>query len=87
MLESFDDLDLLGDAGVMLEHFEQSFGAFVDVVGLFGKEVKKALFARQKALQKPRHVSDSPLRSPWIRQGECKRGTEERATGAPVRYR
>ena len=34
MLESFDDLHLLGDAGVMLEHFEQGVGAFVDVGGL-----------------------------------------------------
>jgi hypothetical protein len=50
----------------------------VDVGGLFGKEVKKALFAREEALQKSRHVSDSPLRSPWLKQGECKRWTERR---------
>jgi len=61
MLESFDDLHLLGDAGVMLEHFEQGVGAFVDVGGLFGKEAEKPLLARQQALQKSSHVvSDSP---------------------------
>ena len=69
MLESFDDLHLLGDAGVMLEHFEQGVGAFVDVGGLFGKEAEKPLLARQQALQKSSHVvSDSPLRSRWLRQ-------------------
>ena len=61
MLESFDDLHLLGDAGVMLEHFEQGVGAFVDVGGLFSKEAEKPLLARQQALQKSSHVvSDSP---------------------------
>jgi len=88
MLESFDDLHLLGDAGVMLEHFEQGVGAFVDVGGLFGKEAEKPLLARQQALQKSSHVvSDSPLRSRWLRQGECKRSRGEEATGAAARNR
>lgn len=53
MLESFDDLHLLGDAGVMLEHFEQGVGAFVDVGGLFGKEAEKPLLARSKRCKSP----------------------------------
>src|SRR5580692_3281704 len=55
MLDGLDALDLLGDAGVMREHFEEGFGAFVNILGLFGEEVKKALFARHNPLQKSIH--------------------------------
>src|SRR6516162_4049603 len=88
ILESFDDLHLLRDAAVMLEHFEQGGGAFVDVGGLCGKEAEKPRLAREEALQKSRHVvSGSPLRSRWLRQGECKRSRGEEATGAAARIR
>jgi hypothetical protein len=35
----------------MREHFVQGIGARMDVGRLFGKEIKKALFARQEPLQ------------------------------------
>ena len=63
MLDRLDDLDLLGDAGVMREHFEKGFGAGVDIVGLFDKEVKKTLFVRQEAAAKVLACRDSPLKS------------------------
>ncbi len=56
VLEGLDDLHLFGHAGVMREHLEQGVGPGVDVSRLLGKEVKETLFARQKALQKSRHV-------------------------------
>ena len=60
MLDRLDDLDLLGDTRVMREHFEKGFGARVDIFGLFDKEAKKALFVRQKPLQKSWHVVTLP---------------------------
>ncbi len=60
MLESLDDLNLLGDAGVMGEHLEQGVGPLADINGLFGEKVEEALFARQEALQESRHVVGLP---------------------------
>src|SRR6267378_3697943 len=48
VLEGFDDLHLLGHAGVVREHFEKGVGASIDIDGLFGEEVKETLFARQE---------------------------------------
>ncbi len=50
VLDGFDFLNLFGNAGVMLQHPEQSLRADNDVVGLLVKKVEKALFAWKKAL-------------------------------------
>src|SRR5882672_1615798 len=55
VLEGFDDLHLLGHAGVVREHFEKGVGASIDIDGLFGEEVEETLFARQEPLQKSWH--------------------------------
>ena len=60
VLDGFDDLDLLGNTRVVGEHFEKGVGPGVDVGRLLGEEIKKSLFARQKALQKSGHVVRLP---------------------------
>ena len=55
VLDGLNALDLFGDAGVVREHFHESFGADVDIFGLLGEKVEEALFARHEALQKSVH--------------------------------
>src|SRR5882762_3735170 len=55
MLDGFDDLHLLRDAGVMREHCQQGFGADVDIRSLFGEKVEEPRFVRHKPLQKSWH--------------------------------
>jgi len=55
MLDGLDDLDLLGNPGVMRKHFEEGFGAGMDILGLLGEKVEKSLFMRHKPLQKSWH--------------------------------
>ena len=50
VLDRLDFLNLFGNAGVVLQHTEQSLRADNDVVGLLVKKVEKSLFARKKAL-------------------------------------
>jgi hypothetical protein len=42
------------------EHFEEGFGAGVDILGLFDEKVEKSLFMRHKPLQKSWHVVTLP---------------------------
>src|SRR5260370_1206337 len=51
---------LLGHAGILRKHFQQSGRSGMDVLGLLHEQVKKALFARQEALQKSWHVMTLP---------------------------
>ncbi len=55
MLKGFDDLHLLGDGGVMREHFEQGIGPGVDVLGLLDEEAEETHFPRQESLQESVH--------------------------------
>jgi hypothetical protein len=60
MFDGFDGLHLFGDTGVVREHLLQRFGAHDDVFGLLGEQIEEALFTRKKALQKSRHLGNSP---------------------------
>src|SRR2546421_2497477 len=55
VLDGFDDLHLFRHAGVVREHFQQGFGAHMDIRCLFGEEVEETLFARQEPLQESWH--------------------------------
>jgi hypothetical protein len=55
VLDSLDALDLFGYARVVREHFHEGFGPVVDILGLLGKKVEKALFTRKNPLQKSVH--------------------------------
>ena len=55
MLDGLDALDLLGDTRVMREHFEEGFGPLVNILGLLGEKVEKALFSWKNPLQKSVH--------------------------------
>ena len=50
VLDRLDFLNLFGNTGIVLQHPEQSLRSDDDVVGLLVKKIKKALFARKKAL-------------------------------------
>jgi hypothetical protein len=64
VLDGLDALDLLGDTSVMREHFEEGFGPLVNILGLLGEKVEKALFTRKNPLQKSVHgVGLSPEES------------------------
>ena len=63
MLDGLDGLHLFGDTCVVREHLLEGFGSDNDVFGLLGEKVEEALFTRKKALQKSRHLGNSPLRS------------------------
>ena len=60
MLNRLDNLHLFGNPSVMREHLLQRFRAHHNIFGLFGKKVEETLFARQQALQKSRHLGNSP---------------------------
>jgi hypothetical protein len=57
VLNGFDALHLLWDAGVMFQHLQQSFGAQLNVIGLLAEEDKEIFLARHQALQKSGHLS------------------------------
>src|SRR5208337_695222 len=86
MLDGLDALDLLGDAGVMLQHLSEGLGAGDDVFCLLLKEDEKIPVARHEALQKSRHVTRSPLRSRvWhkesTQEGEARQGNGSQGRG------
>jgi hypothetical protein len=56
VLHSFDRLHLFWHASVVRQHLLQRLRAHHNVFSLFHEKVKKSLFARQKPLQKSRHV-------------------------------
>ena len=60
VLDGLDDLNLLGDTGVMLQHLGEGLSAGDDVFCLLLKENEKIAIARHEALQKSWHVTRSP---------------------------
>src|SRR5208337_3815422 len=81
MLNGLDDLDLLGDAGVMLQHLGEGLSAGDDVFSLLLKENEKIAIARHEPLQKSWHVTRSPLRSGNVAERVYSRGRNEARNG------
>ncbi len=63
MLDSLNDLDLFGHAGVMLQHLGKSVRTGNDILGLLLKKDEEIPIVGHKPLQESWHVTRSPLRS------------------------
>jgi hypothetical protein len=78
----FNDLDLFGNARVMLLHFAEGLGADDDVVGLFLKEDEKIPIAQHEPLQESWHETRSPLGAPVWRRESSGRQSEPGKNGS-----